>query len=331
MDKEKAYLEFLRTQFPIGSRIKLTAMGSDPQPLAPGSVGTLKAIDDVGTFHIEWDNGRSLGLVPGEDQFKVLPPETTLLKLYMPLMGCLHERDKYGDLEEEPQELSGKDLWRYEDAVNGVILKNRAPEEAESGIMHWYGEDDEVNRKVRRVEFAVEERERQLWGVAECHITEPLTFKEMCALKRFVSGQASDGWGEGLEQRPIYLEDDAELYIHLWQSNGYFIRTEEEQFVTGIQQCADGLPEMCFSVISSTGELICIKRGESGYYHSDWNTEDAQENRELADICNAKLGVSMAQRLAMETGSMHGWHVPGADPKAYEALGEKEEVQCQTM
>lgn len=28
---------------------------------------------------------------------------------------------------------------------------------------------------------------------------------------------------------------------------------------------------------------------------------------------------------------LHGWHVPGADPKAYEALGEKEEMQCQTM
>ena len=331
MNREKAYLEFLRAQFPIGSRIRLTTMGSDPQPLAPGSVGTLKAIDDIGTFHIKWDNGRSLGLVPGEDQFKVLPPETTLLKLYMPLMGCLHERDGYGDLEEEPQELSGKDLWRYEDAVNGVILKNRAPEEAESGIMHWYGEDDEVNRKVRKVEFVVEERERQLWGVAECHITEPLTFEELCTLKRFVSGQASDGWCEGLEQRPVYLPEDAELYIHFWQSNGYFIRTEEEQFVTGIQQCADGLPEMCFSVLSNTGELICIKRGESGYYPSDWNTEDAQENRELADICNAKLGVSMAQWLAMETGSMHGWHVPGADPKAYEALEKKEEMQCQTM
>ena len=331
MNREKAYLEFLRAQFPIGSRIKLTAMGSDPRPLAPGSVGTLKAIDDIGTFHIKWDNGRSLGLVPGEDQFKVLPPETTLLKLYMPLMGCLHERDKYGDLEEEPQELSGKDLWRYEDAVHGVILKNRAPEEAESGIMHWYGENDEVNRKVRKVEFVVEERQRQLWGVAECHITEPLTFEELCALKRFVSGQASDGWGEGFEQRPIYLEDDAELYIHLWQSNGYFIRTEEEQFVTGIQQCADGLPEMCFSVISSTGELICIKRGESGYYHSDWNTNDKQRNREMADDHNESLGVSKAQRLAMETGSMHGWHVPGADPKTYEALEKEEETQCQTM
>ena len=170
----------------------------------------------------------------------------------------------------------------------------------------------------------MEERKRQLWGVAECHFTEPLTFEELCTLKRFVSGQASDGWCEGLEQRPVYLPEDAELYIHFWQSNSYFIQTEEELFVTGVQQCADGLPELCFSVISSTGELTCIKRGERGFYHSDWDTGNAQENRKRADEYNESLGVSKAQRRAMEIGSMCGWHVPGADPKTYEALGEKE-------
>ena len=75
---------------------------------------------------------------------------------------------------------------------------------------------------------------------------------------------------------------------------------------------------MCFSVHECTGELICIKRGETGYYTSDWSTKDKEKNVELADMHNERLGVDMWQRKAMEIGSMCGWDVPGADPANYQ-------------
>ena len=101
-----------------------------------------------------------------------------------------------------------------------------------------------------------------------------------------------------------------ELYVHLWQDEGWSIQTEQERF----EPYLDKLPELCFTLLPGTGQLICVKRGESGYYPSNWSTPDAQENRRIADEQNRKLGVTPAQEKAMKIGSMCGWDVPGADP-----------------
>ena len=295
--------------------IRLNSMEDPYAPIAPGTEGEVDFVDDIGTIHMKWNNGKALGIVPGEDSFSVLPPKLTTLKLYMPLTADFYERSEYGELEPESTELDGHALRGYQNQIMAELVKNRMPEETERGLMHWYHEADSVNTKVHSAVFTVEERDRKLWGVAECRIAGELSALEMDTLKEYIAGQASDGWGEHFEQWEILVDGGSELYVHLWNADDWGIQTEQERFAPKL---SEGLPELCFSVLPSTGELICIKRGENGYYPSDWSTDDPAQNRELADYNNERLGVTQAQRLAMECGSMHGWDVPGADPSAYQ-------------
>ena len=77
------------------------------------------------------------------------------------------------------------------------------------------------------------------------------------------------------------------------------------------------LPDTCFSILPSTGQLIIIKKGESGYYPSEWDTGNREENRDIASSHNESRGISDMQESAMLAGSMFGWNTPGANPQWY--------------
>ena len=75
------------------------------------------------------------------------------------------------------------------------------------------------------------------------------------------------------------------------------------------------LPEQCYSILPGSGEIIVVKRNEKGYYNPHIPAASKEQAREIVDEYNGKLGVTRAQEEAMRTGSMFGFHVPGADPK----------------
>ena len=70
--RQKNRAEYLKKAYPHGTRIVLNSMGDDPRPIESGTRGTVAVVDDIGTVHCDFDNGRRLGLIEGEDDFRTL-------------------------------------------------------------------------------------------------------------------------------------------------------------------------------------------------------------------------------------------------------------------
>ncbi len=67
----KTELNAIREKYKKGVKVELIQM-DDPQAPPIGTKGTVKFVDDVGTIHIAWETGSSLGLIPGLDKFKII-------------------------------------------------------------------------------------------------------------------------------------------------------------------------------------------------------------------------------------------------------------------
>ena len=235
-DVSKEWLDFRRNQFPAGSRIQTWELDDPRNTLKEAR--KLDYIDDSGRFHVRQSDGGECVLTLGEEMFSVHPPESTQLKLYMPLTASFYARNEWGDWDETGEEWDGRTLLDYEDRILGFMVRNRVPEEAERGLMLWCDKEF-LDVKVRSAVFTAEARDGRLWGVAECQVVGQLSPEELTGLKDYLTGQAADGVGEGLEQQAIRV-DGGELYVHLWQPEGWSIQTEAEQFgLTQIQEPHD--------------------------------------------------------------------------------------------
>ena len=58
-----------KAMYPPGTRISLLNLNDSLHPVPSGTRGTVIHVDDGGNIHMKWDNGSSLSLIPGVDQF----------------------------------------------------------------------------------------------------------------------------------------------------------------------------------------------------------------------------------------------------------------------
>lgn len=83
MAMNRGRIEFYKEHYPRGTRVQLDSMSDDPRPVPSGTKGTVVAVDDVGTVHVNFDNGRSLGICPEVDSFHKITEQTEAQELEM--------------------------------------------------------------------------------------------------------------------------------------------------------------------------------------------------------------------------------------------------------
>lgn len=66
----------IRERYPAGAKVVVDHMGYDPHPIPDGMKGTVQHVDDAGTVHCTFENGRSLGLIPEKDSFHIVKEKT---------------------------------------------------------------------------------------------------------------------------------------------------------------------------------------------------------------------------------------------------------------
>ena len=140
---------------------------------------------------------------------------------YFPLVGML-EDEEYDD----EYEVGNPFLMDYKWDIRELVEKEQ---DADLGDMKdYFYDDDNAQAKMVTARWDVAEKNGRLFGKVDFKLREPFTAEEKEKVREWVRGQNSDGFGEGLEQRPIETED-GDLYVSMWNSgDDYFIYDENE-------------------------------------------------------------------------------------------------------
>jgi len=62
----------LKTKYTPGTRVELLRMNDPYTRLSPGETGTVTGVDDIGTIHVSWDCGSSLGVSLWQDLCEIV-------------------------------------------------------------------------------------------------------------------------------------------------------------------------------------------------------------------------------------------------------------------
>lgn len=206
------------------------------------------------------------------------------MKFYSPLTADFfpddldYEDESYDEYEGYPQD--GHELLEYEAAIRDAVENDTR--DFGGDLMQYYHEDDSVRNKVVTTVPSVEVHGNKLCGCLTVELKEPLLDDEQTVLCNYISGQYSDGWGEGFEQREIEV-GDGKLYVHFWQDHDFEIYPAAPKPPTVMRHTHR--PKM--QLLGYDGNIFAIM-GRAGRLLTDCGQADkAKEMRERVMSCDS--------------------------------------------
>ena len=216
------------------------------------------------------------------------------MKFYSPLTADFFPNDTE-DLDDDYSEYegipyTGKELTGYRDVIRDAIYED--VKDFYGDLMRYYREDDSVRRKVVRAVPTVDEVNGELVGSLWVDTDAPLTAEEQAVFCAYISGQYSDGWGEGFEQRDIRV-DDGTLAVHFWQEDGFKMTPSFEKIPKPEKNSLR--PKM--QLIGQDGNIFAIMGRASRLLK---NAGQSDKAKEMCDRVTASQSYSEALNIVSE-------------------------------
>ena len=142
--------------------------------------------------------------------------------LYFPLSAQI---DLHDDEDGETFEAHPRLISAHENEIREALQLEQAPEYGD--MADYYDGIPSSKAKLVSAYWDVEEYDGLLYGKVDLYLTAPLTPEEKESVTDWVTGQNSDGLGEGFEQRPIATED-GDLYVSMYDMRDSWICDAEE-------------------------------------------------------------------------------------------------------
>ena len=209
------------------------------------------------------------------------------MKFYSPLTADFfpnepdYEDEFYDEYEGYP--MDGHDLLQYADAVDEAVKKDIA--DFNGDLMQYYHEDDFVRQKVVSAVPSVEIHGNKLCGCLNVELRESLNEGEQAVLCDYISGQYSDGWGEGFEQRDIRVEDGT-LAVHFWQDHDFELKRDVPD-MTEFKKLLNRPKKPKMQLIGQDGNIFAIMGRASRLLKSSGQGDKAKEMRDRVMSCDS--------------------------------------------